>query len=203
MSKFSAFVWVAAVTMLATAAFGDGSDPALFQNGTGCAGSYWCASTGVAVDPNTGDYTLEFILMTSVGESEGITPFKPGWVKDVTGATVDNLLDFEIIGGKDVIFLYCGNAFCSADDVGLPAISTAGFASFNYGSVYIPTSIQPGYGTAYDPAGHSEGTPQYAIENTTPYVNGVGVQARASEPSSVLLLGCMLLVTIQAVRRYA
>ena len=145
--------------------------------------------------------TLEFILMTSVAESEGITPFKTGWVKAVTGPTVHNLLDFEIIGGKDVIFLYCGNAFCSADDVGLPVISTAGFVSFAYGSVYTPTSIQPGYGTAYDPAGHSEGTPQYAIENAAPYVNGVGVST--SEPSSVLLLGCMLLVITEALRRYA
>jgi hypothetical protein len=201
MSKVTLFWFAAAVAVLATPAFGD-DDPALFQDGSHCAGTYWCISTGRAIDPNTGEATLEFILKTSVGGSQGITePFDTGWAETVTGATIDNLLDFEIIGGKDVIFLYCGNATCNAADVGLPATLPANPVLFAYGNTYTPNAGQPGYASSYSSQGAQPTVPGYAVVNAGPYVNGKGVIA--PEPSSIVLLGCMLLMTPGVFRRYS
>lgn len=199
MYNFSVLVGVAAFGLLATSAFADISDPALFQDGSHCSGTYWCSSTTVAVDPNTGDDTLEFIINTSVAQSEGITLFTTGWVKAVTGSTVDDLLDFENIGGKNVLFLYCGDANCSSDDVGLPAISTAGLVSFTDGGLYVPTSGQPGFGNSYSSQGVLANPTEYAIEDVS-HVNGNGVSA-VPEPASVLLFGGIPLVLAGISRR--
>jgi hypothetical protein len=202
MYKFSVLVGVAAFGLLATSAYADISDPALFQDGSHCSGTYWCSSTTVAVDPNTGDDTLEFIINTSVNQSEGITLFTTGWVKAVTGSTVDDLLDFENIGGKNVLFLYCGDSRCSSDDVGLPAISTAGMISFTDGALYTPTSGQPGFGDSYSSQGVLSDPTIYSIIDPAEgaRVNGVGVSA-VPEPSSVLLFGGIPLVLAGALRR--
>src|ERR1700728_1985403 len=110
MSKLSTLFCLAALAVFASAAFAD-DDPSLFQNGANCAGTYWCASAGLGFDPVTSTSTLEFVLNSSVNESMGFTPFTvTGLVAYKTGSVVEDELDFEIIGGKDVIFLYCGNA---------------------------------------------------------------------------------------------
>ena len=182
---------------MGTAAFGDTIDPAMFQDGSHCSGTYWCTSAGAAVDPNTGDTTLEFVVKTSTAQSQGITLFATGWVKAVTGATVDDLLDFENIGGVNAIFVYCGDANCSLDDVGLPAgISTS--VSFTDGGNYTPSSGQPGFGNSYSSQGVLSNPTIYAIEDVG-HVSGVGVTA--PEPSSILLLGAVLFMTTRALLR--
>lgn len=199
MLKVSLLIGAAALALLATSAFGDVVDPALFQDGSHCTGTYWCTSTTIAIDPNTGDDTLEFLVNTSTSQSEGITLFTTGWVKAVTGSTVDDLLDFENIGGKNVIFLYCGDASCSSDDVGLPPISTAGLVSFTDGGVYDPTSGQPGFGNSYSSQGVLANPTEYGIEDVG-HINGVGVTA-APEPTSLLLFGGILLMLTGSLRR--
>ena len=168
-------------------------DPALFQDGTNCVTATWCASTGVAVDPNTGDKTLEFILNAG-------TIFNSGWVAAVTGSTVDDLLDFEKIGSTYAIFLYCGDTHCSADDLGLPTGISAGATYTDTGngnSPYHPTvSTLPGYGVV-------PGTGDAFGIIDVGSLNGVGVTATAAtpEPTSVVPLGTVLLIAGAGIRR--
>jgi hypothetical protein len=168
-------------------------DPALVQDGTGCFTNTWCASTGVAVDPNTGDKTLEFILNAG-------TIFNSGWVAAVTGSTVDDLLDFEKIGSSTyAIFLYCGDTHCSADDLGLPTgiSAVATFTDTGDGSSpYAPTSTQPGHGTvagAVDLFG--------IVDRGSLDGSGRTATAATPEPTSVVPLGTMLLIAGAGIRR--
>ena len=175
-------------------------DPALFQDGTGCATNTWCASIGAAVDPNTGDKTLEFIF--NAGTVSAPTSLRSGWVAAVTGSTVDDLLDFVKIGSTYSVFLYCGDTSCSADDVGLPTGIVPG-ATYADGTVYgqpiALTSTQPGFGTIGGPNGACNCDVFDIIDRGS--VSGIGVTATAPEPSSVVPLGTMLLIAGAGIRR--
>jgi hypothetical protein len=202
------FVSAACLLVSATAAFAD-VDPALFQDGTNCSDTFWCAGTGVAVDPNTGDSTLEFLMnVPTPGKVDGITtPFDTGWVEAETGSTLDFLLDFEIVGGHDAIFLYCGQAKCTADDVGLPTKMPTVSASFILGNTFTPAPGQPGYGVSYTP--NSDATPIYGIVTgpnvtfTLPFVSGIGVvDVPVPEPSGVLELAFMMIAAAAFARKW-
>lgn len=205
MSRLSVLFCAAAVALFATAAFGD-DDPTLASNGVSCAGSYWCAGSGLAVDPNTGISTLEYTLKPSAGgATAGIDPstFQTGWAAAVTGTTVDDLLHFvaETVGSTttDYVFLYCGDAQCSADDLTVPLPNVTIGATFtddaysiggsSYSSTYAPTSGLPGYAVGYS-APHVYVTPnhiaEYTIADNPPFVS-------AMEPSSVLQLASMMI----------
>jgi hypothetical protein len=192
MRKTSILFGAAALALFATAAFAqdlsDPYDPALFQNGTNCSGTYWCASDGQAANPDDSvdPPTLEFIISTPPPGTGISFPWAKGWVADKTtgGATAD-LLDFTTVtvNGKasDAVFLYCNPLHdqCSSLDSGLPTITPTIGASFTLGSIYAPTSSQPGYATATIAPG-TTGVPTYAIIDTP-------------EPSAVLLLSFMLI----------
>jgi hypothetical protein len=204
MSKFSMLFCTAAIAIFATAAFAD--DPALFQDGTNCATTYWCASASVGNDPVTGDDTLEFKINTSTGTTQGITLWtgnQLGWVAatNPAGTVVQDLIDFEVIGGQDVAFLYCGDTKCSSDDLGLPKGIGLPTNTFVDGTQYSPTLSQPGGGSSY--AYNNENvllkdSPGYQIIDTGS-LNGKGVSA--PEPSAWLLLASMVFAVAALGRR--
>lgn len=216
---------VAAGLLTGVSALAD-DDPAIYQTSTGsnCAGGvdYWCTSAGLGTDPNTGNQTLEYLIRTSSGSgSEGITEFTQGWVAYEDGSTVEDLLDFVVTpAGKDEIFLYCGNAYCTTGlDVGLPVMPTnytivqtaapspaAGSTSYTpckvktsptcaYAEVGTSTYPQPGYAPQYNAAGSTTAVYNaFTIEYTSTggITSGVGKEA-VPEPSSLLLLSSMMI----------
>ena len=176
-------------------------DPALWQTGTNCTGTYWCSSIASALDTYTGYDTLEFVMNNST--TNGI----PSWTQTgimaftsngLSTGTVDDLLDFQNVGGNAVIFLYCGDTKCVANDIGLPKSYTA-TAFATDGGTYTPLASQPGYGESWS---NGVGIPAatFAIIDTGANLNGVGKIA-VPEPTSVLLLCSVLAIVGAASRR--
>lgn len=193
MRKTSILFGAATLALFATAAFaqdpGSLYDPAMFQNGINCAGTYWCASDGQATDTDTSMTTLEFIMNTSPPATEGISvPWVTGWVEDKTSAgAIADLLHFTTltVGSitEDAVFLYCNPLHdqCSSLDSALPTITPTISATFSLGSIYTPGKSDPGYATATIAPGQT-GVPTYAI-----------IDVATPEPSAVLLLSVMLI----------
>jgi hypothetical protein len=193
----------AAAAMVFTAvAFAD-TDPAMLQNGGSCSpGPPWCGSSAEAVDSATGITTLEYIFNSSTVVAGADYS---GWVEGTIGGTEAELLHFAIVGGHDVVFLYCGGNsadICAADDDVLPAqenpLVTEVFSmgSSPYDGTYSPTSIEAGGGT------YSGDSIVYGILTTTSNCDGCNLKGTVvPEPSSIVLLGGALLIAGGAIRR--
>jgi hypothetical protein len=154
----------------------------------------------------------------------GVVQFKyTGSAPGVVGASkVLDDLDFEVINNQDVIFLYCGNLFCGTNDAGLPSVAVTPNVTISTSSTpvawiaptvsvpnpvepansntpnYVPTTGQPGYGTAYTP--NANGIPGYEVIYAGS-TSGVGQTATVPEPSAVLLLGIMMIGVTGFARR--
>lgn len=170
------------------------NDPAMFQDGINCVG--WCHSAGIGVDPNTSDATLEFI-------TTGIT-FTTGWVS-VQGSGGQDLLDFVDNNGTYEIFLYCGSTDCESDDAGLPTTLPTVSAANTYnatGGVIAGYSFTPAVGDAGYDSNSTYSTYGIEDDSNATKVNGVGVtDTEVPEPSSLLLLGSALVLSLAVLRR--
>lgn len=202
MTRSSLLFCVAGITVFAAGAFAQNNplDPDLYQDGSHCAGSFWCASAVDAVDPNTQQTTLQFIMNNIVPPGyQGISvPWITGWVADETsnGAIAD-LLDFTTATinnvMEDIVYLYCNPLYdkCSSLDSGLPTTPPTISAHFTMGTPYIPTGNQPGTATAQ--IGKATGPAAFSVLS--------GTTVATPEPSAVLLLSGMLLAVGIIARR--
>jgi hypothetical protein len=208
MSKLRLLPLCAAAAMVFTAvAFAD-NDPAMLQNGGSCSpGPAWCGSATEAVDSATGFTTLEYIFNSSTVVAGADYA---GWAEGTIGGTEAELLHFAIVGGHDVVFLYCGgNAadICAADDDVLPANENSlvpSGAVFSMGASPYTGTYSPGgtSGTLPGDGTYAGNSIVYGILTTTSNCDGCNIKGTVvPEPSSILLLGGALLIAGGAIRR--
>jgi len=189
MRKLSFLFSVVAAMALATAAFGDGMDPAMDAVGTDCpTAPAWCTSVGLAVDPQTGIRTEEYIFDSDIPSVvDGDWEIFQG---SLSGPLVD-LLQFENINGVAVVFIYSDDIVGSlAANVPASTYGTVDKVVEDIGSytTFTPTSVEAGYSAI----GRTNGYAEYGLDTADV----------VPEPSSVVLFGSILILAAGALRRY-